>query len=64
MSKEEKETEWEISSEYFPAFRVKVKKGRVIWASDRSHPVGTDWTSLKAFYQTRQYKCEIKEVTG
>lgn len=58
----DKEIEYEISSEHFDSFRVKVKKGKVIWTSDRSHPNGADWMSLKAYYQTRQYKVEIKEI--
>ncbi len=58
----DKEIEYEISSEFFDSFRVRVKRGKVVWTNDHSHPVGTDWKSLSEFYKTRHYKCEIKEV--
>ncbi len=53
---------YEISSDSFPSFTVTVVKGKIIGCSDRSHPNGADWMSLKAYYQTRPYKVEIKEV--
>jgi hypothetical protein len=59
---EEENKLWEISSVEFESFRVSVRKGKLIWCSDRSHPRGTNFESLKAFYESRPYKCEVKEV--
>jgi hypothetical protein len=57
--------EFEISSEegLFPAFRLKVVKGKVIECSDNSHPYGADWKTLKEYYDTRQYKCLVKKLS-
>ena len=54
--------EYEISSEEFPSFKIKVVKGKVIECSDFSHPVGADYNSLKTYYESRRYKCEVKEI--
>lgn len=59
---EEKETIFEIRHSDFDCFKVKVRKGKVVWCSDQSHPHGADWESLKTFYGSRPYEVEIKEV--
>lgn len=55
---------YEISSAdgYFEPFRVRVKKGKVVESSDQSHAAGADFKSLKEYYESRQYKCIVKEV--
>lgn len=55
---------YEISCEFFDSFQVKIRKGKVLWCSDQSHPVGTDWKSLKDSYENKiNYKCYVKEIT-
>lgn len=62
MADKEPIKQYEVSSEHFNAFTVSVHKGKVIHCSDDSHPQGSDFKSLKEYYETRQYKCEVKEV--
>jgi hypothetical protein len=56
--------EYKISQaeDMFPPFTLKVLKNKVIECSDESHPYGCNWDSLKAYYQTRPYKCNIEEI--
>lgn len=56
--------EYEIKSVdgLFEPFRIKVTKGKVIECSDNSHPYGADFKSLKEYYESRQYKCQINKV--
>ena len=61
MAKIEPDIIYEISSEYFDSFKMTVRKGRVIWCSDDSHPVGSDWKSLKEHYENKQIKCYVNE---
>lgn len=54
---------YEISSEFFDSFKVKIRQGKVVWCSDQSHPYGTDWKALKESYENKiNYKCEVNEV--
>lgn len=57
-----KTIKYKISSEEFATFMIDVYKGKVVWCSDQSHPVGADFKSLKNYYETRQYKCFVEEV--
>jgi hypothetical protein len=45
--------EYEVASEmeFFESFNVRVQKGKVIWCSDRSHPVGSDWAALSNYFK-------------
>jgi hypothetical protein len=45
-------SEYEISSEmeHFNKFSVRVHKGKVVWCSDNSHPVGASWAALSNYF--------------
>lgn len=61
--KPEADKTYEISCEYFDSFRVKIRKGKVIWCSDRSIPEGSDWKSLRESYENKvNYKMNINEI--
>lgn len=60
--KQEPDKIYEISSEFFDSFKVKIRKGKLIWCSDDSHPVGCDWKSLRDHYESKIVKCYVKEI--
>lgn len=60
--KPEEDKTYEISSDFFDSFQVRINKGTVVWCSDNSHPAGTNWKSLKEHYENKIVKCYVKEV--
>ena len=52
---------YEITSEYFTPFKVTIRRGQLIWCSDNSHPVGSNWKYLREHYEGKTIKCEVKE---